>query len=73
MEWGRKDVYKRQTSSSVNNLNPVYETLVRYDDDGEIKPLLATEWKRLDDLNWEFKLREDVYKRQVEGKRAICF
>ena len=55
------DPHASSTSSSVNNLNPVYETLVRYDDDGEIKPLLATEWKRLDDLNWEFKLRDDVY------------
>ena len=43
------DPHASSTSSSVNNLNPVYETLVRYDDDGEIKPLLATEWKRLDD------------------------
>jgi len=26
----------------------------------EYKPLLATEWNRIDDLTWEFKLREDV-------------
>lgn len=55
------DPHSSSSSSSVNNLNPVYETLVRYDDNGEIQPLLATEWKRLDDLRWEFKLREDVY------------
>lgn len=54
------DPHASSTSSSVNNLNPVYETLVRYDENGEIQPLLATEWKRLDDLNWEFKLREGV-------------
>lgn len=55
------DPHASSTSSSVNNLNPVYETLVRYDDNGELQPLLATEWKQIDDLNWEFKLRDDVY------------
>ncbi|MEY8339281.1 ABC transporter substrate-binding protein [Lachnospiraceae bacterium 62-35] len=54
------DPHASSTSSSVNNLNPVYETLVRYDENGDIQPLLATEWKRVDDLNWEFKLRDDV-------------
>ena len=54
------DPHSSSTSSSVNNLNPVYETLVRYDEDGEIVPCLATEWERLDDLTWQFKLRDDV-------------
>ena len=54
------DPHESSTSSSVNNLNPVYETLVRYDENGEIVPCLATEWERLDDLRWEFKLREGV-------------
>lgn len=55
------DPHASSTSSSVNNLNPVYETLVRYDENGEIQPLLATEWERIDDLRWKFKLRDDVY------------
>lgn len=45
------DPYASSTSSNVNNLNLVYETLMRYDDDGETKPLLTTGWKRSDDLN----------------------
>ena len=55
------DPHAASDSSSVNNLNPVYETLVRYDENGNIAPLLATEWKQLDELKYEFKLRDDVY------------
>ena len=32
------DPHAASIDSAVNNLNPVYETLVKYDDDGEIVP-----------------------------------
>ncbi len=38
----------------------VYETLVAFDKDMKIKPRLATEYKQLDDLTWEFTLQEGV-------------
>jgi peptide/nickel transport system substrate-binding protein len=38
----------------------IYEGLVGRDKNAEIKPLLAKEWKQLDDVTWEFKLRNDV-------------
>lgn len=38
----------------------VYETLVVPDKNMEPQPLLAKEWKQLDDVTWEFKLREGV-------------
>lgn len=38
----------------------VYETLVQFDKDMNIKPLLATESKQVDDLTWEFTLKEGV-------------
>lgn len=38
----------------------IYEGLVQQDENMEIQPGLATEWKQLDDLTWEFKLREGV-------------
>src|SRR5438552_1987029 len=39
----------------------VFDALVTFDDKGEkIVPQLATEWKRLDSLTMEFKLRDDV-------------
>ncbi len=61
--------------SDANNLDPhfstqinsmaviqhkVYEGLVALDKNSEYKPLLATEWKQLDDVTWEFKLRQGV-------------
>lgn len=36
------------------------ETLVRLNEDLAIEPLIATEWKQLDDLTWVFTLRDDV-------------
>ncbi len=36
------------------------ETLLMVDFDGQIKPLLAESWKRLDDLRWSFTLRQGV-------------
>ncbi|WP_078410037.1 glutathione ABC transporter substrate-binding protein [Priestia abyssalis] len=38
----------------------IYEGLVGRDKNAEIKPLLAEEWKQLDDTTWEFKLRKGV-------------
>ncbi|MGO0058878.1 glutathione ABC transporter substrate-binding protein [Brevibacillus fluminis] len=38
----------------------VYEGLVKTDKDMQYQPSLATEWKQVDDLTWEFRLREGV-------------
>jgi peptide/nickel transport system substrate-binding protein len=38
----------------------IFEGLVTQDENMEIQPGLATEWTKLDDLTWEFKLREGV-------------
>ncbi len=38
----------------------IYESLVVFDRDSELQPLLATEWEALDDLTWQFILREGV-------------
>ncbi len=39
----------------------VYETLVQQDKDMNIQPLLATEWKKLNDTTWEFKLQQGIH------------
>ena len=39
----------------------VGETLVKYSDDMEIQPWLATEWENVDDCTWKITLRDDVY------------
>lgn len=44
----------------VFNSNFICETLVGVDLQGNMTPLLATEWKMVDDTTWEFKLRTDV-------------
>jgi peptide/nickel transport system substrate-binding protein len=41
-------------------LNNVYESLVRSDEDLNMKPCLAKSWGILDDLTWEFNLRKNV-------------
>ncbi|MDR7544234.1 MAG: ABC transporter substrate-binding protein [Armatimonadota bacterium] len=46
------------TTSSI--LHHMLELLVDYDPDGKIVPALATSWRPLDNLTWEFKLRPNV-------------
>ncbi|TAK29549.1 MAG: ABC transporter substrate-binding protein [Chloroflexota bacterium] len=38
----------------------IYEMLVSFEPDGNVKPMLATEYKRLDDTTYEFKLRSGL-------------
>lgn len=38
----------------------LFDNLVRRTRDLELEPMLATEWSQVDDLTWEFKLREGV-------------
>lgn len=38
----------------------IYETLVKRNDKNEIEPGLAEKWEQIDELTWEFKLRDDV-------------
>ncbi|PIC63885.1 hypothetical protein CSV79_09415 [Sporosarcina sp. P13] len=46
---------------SVYSINKnIYDRLIDYDGKGNFTPKLATEWKSVDELTWEFKLREDV-------------
>ncbi|MGG1659978.1 glutathione ABC transporter substrate-binding protein [Brevibacillus sp. NRS-1366] len=46
-------------SGSIVN-NKIYEGLVRLSKDMTYQPALATEWKQLSDVIWEFKLRQGV-------------
>lgn len=36
------------------------EALVALDADGQVQPLLATEWTQIDDVTWDFTIREGV-------------
>jgi len=48
---------------SPNNamLRQVFEPLISRDENMKLVPCLATSWKALDDLTWEFKLRKGVH------------
>ena len=37
------------------------DTLLKFDESATPQPNLATEWEAIDELTWQFKLREDVY------------
>ncbi|MBX3070534.1 MAG: hypothetical protein KF883_08580 [Thermomicrobiales bacterium] len=47
----------RHTETFLGN---VYDSLVKTSVDGELIPGLATEWEQVDELTWQFKLREGV-------------
>ena len=51
--------YHKMTQNDAFSAH-VYDSLVARDPDMKLKPSLATSWKTLDDLTWEFKLRDDV-------------
>lgn len=38
----------------------VFDNVVARRPDGQLYPMLATEWEAIDDTTWEFKLRDDV-------------
>ena len=45
---------------SANVCISIYESLVHFDQNSVLQPLLATDWEAIDDLTWEFTLREGV-------------
>jgi len=51
--------YHKQTQNDAFSRH-VYDALIDRDANMKLKPGLATSWKNLDDLTWEFKLRDDV-------------
>ncbi len=55
------DPHVTQATSTRNQLENVYDTLVAFDPSGKIVPSLATRWTTSKDgLTWTFTLRSDV-------------
>lgn len=54
------DPHKTNDLSSANPMQQIYNTLVDLTPDMKVEPSLATEWKQIDDLTWEFTLRKGV-------------
>ena len=64
------DPHASSNSTSVNTLNPVYETLYRYDQNGDLQPLLAESYERIDETTWRFHLRQGVKFHNGEEMKA---
>lgn len=64
------DPHAASLAQSINALNPIYETLVRYGDDGSIVPLLAESWEQVDELSWKFNLKKGVKFHNGEEMKA---
>ena len=52
-------------NTAINNVNDIqirniYDPLINRDENGELIPALATDWKAIDENTWEFTLREGV-------------
>lgn len=54
---GQIDPFAMQYKTVQHN---VFDPLVRVGSDGKAEPRLATEWTQVDDLTWDFTLREGV-------------
>ncbi len=44
----------------IYTLAATFDGLTRLDEDGNLQPWLAVSWERLDELRWQFRLRDDV-------------
>jgi peptide/nickel transport system substrate-binding protein len=54
------DPHYHNLSPNNSLLQHIYEPLIRRDANQKLVPALATSWKALDELTWEFKLRKGV-------------
>ena len=54
------DPQKQGKMPDMNILINIFDTLVTRDENGQLAPSLATEWEPIDDVTWQFKLREGV-------------
>lgn len=54
------DPHGSNDSPSSNVRKKIYDNLVYFNEDMELLPGLATEWELIDEVTWEFTLREGV-------------
>lgn len=52
--------YGSDADSNLSVMSNIFEGLLQRDASGELKPALATDWTRVDELTWRFKLRKGV-------------
>ena len=54
------DPYFRTQIPENNVMLAVFDLLVMWDEEGNVAPHLATSWEAVDDVTWEFKIRDGV-------------
>jgi peptide/nickel transport system substrate-binding protein len=54
------DPYDENETPTFSILSNIFDSIVDFDPDLQLVPGLATSWERVDDLTWEFQLREGV-------------
>lgn len=64
------DPQKTNDAASANVFQQIYNTLVDLTPDMKIKPSLATSWKQIDALTWQFDLRKGVKFQNGEELKA---
>lgn len=64
------DPHQSGESPTVNALFPVVETLLKYDEDGSLQPLLAESYEQVDETTWKFNLRKGVKFHNGEEMKA---
>ncbi len=52
--------YRGTGFPTIYTFRAMFEGLTHLSADGEVLPRLATSWQRIDDLTWQFDLRQDV-------------
>ncbi len=52
--------YRGTGVPTIYTYRAMFEGLTFVTEEGEVKPLLASSWERIDDLTWKFNLRKDV-------------
>ncbi|WP_462411479.1 ABC transporter substrate-binding protein [Neobacillus sp. Marseille-QA0830] len=54
------DIHNNNNTMSEAVLVNMFDYLIQNDSEGNKIPVLATEWKKVNDTTWQFKLRNDV-------------
>ncbi len=56
----RGNPFRTSQTPTSTVVSAIYDTLTWLEADGSVIPWLATGWRNVDDLTWEFTLRDDV-------------
>lgn len=56
----RGNPFRTSQTPTSTVVSAIYDTLTWLENDGSVIPWLATSWRNVDDLTWEFTLRDDV-------------